>query len=353
MPPRRAGGRAGAVPNRAVSMTTRSRAQAGLNATATTPSQGPPVPAINVGDPGDEPLPVYLGPAQPIPGNETGGGNALAHPPSPRAVPIPPTPPTYPESITQAAASNPNSQILNAIQEIANNQVELSRSIARTQREMTELRSVVDSVRSSRASSRQSMRPGGEVVVEEREMLDGDETPGLQTVTDSDSDRDDWFEPASRSRNIHDAQELNPGIAMSASARVNQPTPGPSNQPMRNRVERREIPFHITPVLPTPELGNAGRRVARTDPMETRYMSAVTSTRDENSRTMQTEEGGNTQRNLPGGPPDSSSSDDEGEPGDDFQRDTPPHIRRRRTLVRGRRDPLQITLGAEGVLPSG
>ena len=32
--------------------------------------------------------------------------------------------------------------------------------------------------------------------------MSGDETPGLQTVSSSDSEWDDWYEPASASRNV-------------------------------------------------------------------------------------------------------------------------------------------------------
>jgi len=59
-PRARAGGRAGAVhPTRALSMTTRSRKQAGLNAPATTPTPGPSTLARNAATTDDEPLPVY------------------------------------------------------------------------------------------------------------------------------------------------------------------------------------------------------------------------------------------------------------------------------------------------------
>ena len=91
-----------------------------------------------------------------------------------------------------------NSEVLMAIREIAANQAELSRSLTRTQQEMVELRSVINSARPSRASSRQSIRPREREVVDDSRReptgLSGDETPGLDTVTESDSDRDDWYE---------------------------------------------------------------------------------------------------------------------------------------------------------------
>jgi len=237
MAPRGSGGRTGAVhATRALSVTTRSRVQAGLNATVTTPPQGPSTPTQNAGATNHEPLPNYPGPAQPNPGDNPPHGSAPNHPRSPRMVPIPPTPRAPSISPIPPAASEQDSVMLTAIHEIANSQAELSQSIARTQQEMTELRSVIDGVRSSRASSRQSSRSMREAAGGKRSgvklaVLSGDETPGLRTVSESSSDQDDLYASASRSGNRADARvELGQGVATGMGTNIDPPV---AEQPLK------------------------------------------------------------------------------------------------------------------------
>ena len=116
MPPCRAsGGCAGAIHSTcASSMTTWSRVQAGPSATATT-SQELPTPVGNVGMADDEPLPIYLGPAQQNPGNNPSIEDVPAYPSSPRTVLIPPTPPVPSGPQLQSAVSDNNTEVLSAI----------------------------------------------------------------------------------------------------------------------------------------------------------------------------------------------------------------------------------------------
>ena len=223
MPPRRAGGRAGAVqPTRATSMTTRSRAQAGPSATAQTPPQpGPPTTIGTAVANDDEPLPVYPGPAQPSTGNNPPTGEAPGYPSSPRLVPIPTTPPAPPDN------HQFHPIVISALREIAASQTELSRSISRTQQEMMELRSVINSGRSSRASSHRSTRSRRVEVEGERPRIESTglsdtETPGLESVTESDTEQEDWYEPANCSRSAPvNHEDPNPRAVESASAAFN------------------------------------------------------------------------------------------------------------------------------------
>ena len=145
MPPRGAVEHAGPVqPTHVLSMTTQSRAQAGLNAPATTPLPGPSTSARNVATMDDEPLPVYPGPVPLNPHDDPTTEEVPAYHSLPRTVPIPSSPP--PAIINPSAANDQNTEVLAAIREIATNQAELSWSITRTQQEVVELRSVVGSV---------------------------------------------------------------------------------------------------------------------------------------------------------------------------------------------------------------
>ena len=75
--------------------------------------------------------------------------------------------------------------------------------------------------------------------------LSGDETPGLNTISDTDSDRDDWYEPTSASRNasgLH--EELAQRLAVSASVIANLPVAGPTNRTTdQHWEERTEAPL--------------------------------------------------------------------------------------------------------------
>ena len=84
------------------------------------------------------------------------------------------------------------------------------------------------------------MRSRRELIVgHQRSNPIGDETPGLNTVSDTDSAWDDWYEPASVSRNVPGFhEELAQRVAASASVSANLPT----SQPVIHREERSEVP---------------------------------------------------------------------------------------------------------------
>jgi hypothetical protein len=93
------------------------------------------------------------------------------------------------------------------------------------QQEIAELRSLISSVRSSRASSRRSIglrreQDGGERLRMEPTGLSGEETLGLETITPSESDRKDWYEPMGGNRSIPEADGRHQRIAESASMKI-------------------------------------------------------------------------------------------------------------------------------------
>ena len=75
--------------------------------------------------------------------------------------------------------------------------------------------------------------------------LSEDETPRLNTISDTNSDRDDWYEPTSASRNVSELhKELAQRLAASTSVSANLPVAGPTNRPTdQHWEERTEAPL--------------------------------------------------------------------------------------------------------------
>ena len=206
---------------------------------------------------------------------------------------------------------------------------------------MMELRSVINSGRSSRASSHRSTRSRRVEVESERPRIESTglsdtETPGLESVTESDTEQEDWYEPANRSRSAPvNHEDPNPRAVESASAAFNR------RVMEANRHTQSELTYPVPQRIRNPRLSRVNEAeipTAGTRPIENRLASTPYSAREANTPAVPSRMREDGRRAPHEESPDSSPSDSDSDDGpqNNFRRDTLPHVRRGRAPFRGR-----------------
>ena len=325
----RATGRGGvaAKSTRESPVTTRSRSRARPKAAATTTAPGP---SSNPGPTPPNPEDNATGPALPNPGNNvsaeanptevtptqtTPGQGTLDHPALPGTLPTPQTTPAEP---AVASTTGGHSELLAAICEIANNQATFSQSLARTQDEVSEMRSLIGE-RSSHGSSRQSIRTLKEESRRgkrpEQERLSGTDTiPGSDPVTELESGPESCFESVSRSGTMPSFCEWTQRTVAGAGSRTNHPATNTPKSLLNEQIEPSS-PGNLPVFIPTPSVGG------------NQFLSVASNARSENVPRTQPDTRMGTKVASGGGPNDPNPSDSKGDHRDDQPRhDTLPHF---------------------------